>query len=148
MLQNLAAQVPLIVLGALTLCVLGWFRCERRLRVLERNLQQCYEALGQMVEIQMNEHRRVNGNLNDIEERIWNLTAPETHSASPLDRKHQVLTLSGKGFGLEEITNRLKIPKGDAELILNLKKYFTSSGMPSARPGGENKRHAEAQLPS
>lgn len=145
MLQIAATPAVLLVLGGLVFCVICWFRCERRLRALERKLQQFSEALGQMAEIQMNEHQKVSGNLNDIEERIWNLTAPDTRSTSPLDRKHQVLTMSRNGFGLDEITKRLNIPKGEAELILSLTKYIGGSGCaPSVQPRGDDTQYAQA----
>ncbi len=142
MIQDTNAYVTLIALGALALCCLGWFRCEKRLRVLERNLRESCEALGQIMDTQMSEHRWISGNFGDIEERILNLSAPETEPTRPLDRRHQVLAMSRKGFGLDEITKRLNIPRGEAELILSLRDYVRGQDSRSARSSGDSRQHA------
>ncbi len=144
MFQDANAHVTLVAFCALAVCCLGWFRCERRMRILEQKLQSSSEALGQMMEIQINEHRRVNGIFGEIEERILNLSAPETEPARPLDRRHQVLTMSRNGFGLDEITKRLNIPRGEAELILSLSDYVKGQVSQSARSNGEGRQHAQA----
>lgn len=48
---------------------------------------------------------------------------PSADAPLPLERRHQVLTLARKGVSAEEISRRLNIPKGEAELILSLRKY-------------------------
>ncbi len=144
MIQDANAYLTLAAFGALALCCLGWFRCERRLRVLERNLRDSSEALGQLMDMQMSEHRWISGNFGDIEERILNLTVPETELARPLDRRHQVLTMSRRGLGLDEITKRLNIPRGEAELILNLRDYVRGQDSKSARLDGGSSQHAQA----
>ncbi|NWG13353.1 MAG: hypothetical protein HXY20_07460 [Acidobacteria bacterium] len=142
MLQDANAHVTLIALGALLVCCLGWYRCSRRLRRLERNLLDSAEALGQMVEIQMSEHRRISGYMDDIEERILSMSAPEAEPPRPIDRRHQVLALSRKGCDLAEITRRLNIPLGEVELILNLKNYLAGQGSQSAPSSGDMRQHA------
>ncbi len=130
--------------GALASTVLLWIRSERRARELERNLQQCSEALCQLVEIQMTEHQQVTRNFGDIEERLLSLVTAESDSARPVDRRHQVLTMSRNGFPLDEIVRRLNIPKGEAELILNLRKYIGGSGSRSDESSRDPRNYAQA----
>jgi hypothetical protein len=97
-----------------------------------------------MVEIQMIEHQKIARNFGDIEERLLSLTTSESDSSRPVDRRYQVLTMSRNGFPLDEIVRRLNIPKGEAELILNLRKYI---GTPESRPdelSGDLKKYAQA----
>jgi hypothetical protein len=115
----------------------------RRLKTLERDLQSFSEAMCQMAEIQMKSYRRVSGNLGDIEERIVELAIPSEDTRVPLERRRQVLALAHKGVALEEITKRLRVPRGEAELILNLRKYMDVSTPRDAKSNGELKRHAQ-----
>jgi len=130
--------------GALASTFLLWIRSEKRIRGLERNLQHCSEALCQMVEIQMTEHQKTARNFGDIEERLLSLTTAESDSTRPVDRRYQVLTMSRNGFALDEIVRRLNIPKGEAELILNLKKYIGASGSKTDETNGDLKKYAQA----
>lgn len=141
---------PLVVLLAFTACgalastILLWIRSERRIRDLERNLQHYCEALCQMVEIQMAEHGKIARNFGDVEERLLSLAAPEGDSIRPVDRRHQVLTMSRNGFAVDEIVRRLNIPKGEAELILNLRKYTGASGPAADGTNGDLQKYAQA----
>jgi hypothetical protein len=130
--------------GALASTFLLWIRSERRARELERNLQHCSEALCQMVEIQMTEHQQIARNFGDIEERLLSLVTSEGDSTRPVDRRHQVLTMSRNGFPLDEIVRRLNVPRGEAELILNLRKYVSASGSKADEPGGDPRKYAQA----
>ena len=96
-----------------------------------------------MAEIQMKNHRKVTGNLGDIEERIVDLAIPSENTRVPLERRRQVLTLAHKGVAIEEITKRLNVPRGEAELILNLRKYMDVATPRAAKSNGELKRHAQ-----
>ncbi len=82
------------------------------------------EDLLQMAELQMEIYRRVSKDLSDIEERVLDLSVPSAEATPPLERRHQVLTLARKGVALDEIARRLHMPRGEAELILNLRKYI------------------------
>lgn len=130
--------------GALASTFLLWIRSERRARELERNLHQCSEALCQMVEIQMSEHKQIARNIGDIEERLLRMVTAEDGSERPVDRRHQVLTMSRNGFPLDEIVRRLNIPKGEAELILNLRKYTSGLGSPGDESSGDLRKYAQA----
>jgi len=119
-------------------------RSEKRVRALEQEVRRCSEVIGQMMELQMRQHQRFVGSINDIEERMLGFAAPGSDSPTPVDRRHQVLTLSRRGFGLEEIARRLSIPKGEAELILSLRKYVGASAPGVAADCGEAREHAQA----
>jgi hypothetical protein len=115
----------------------------RRIKTLEHDLQRFSEAMCQMAEIQMKNYRKVSGNLGDIEERIVELAIPSENTRVPLERRRQVLTLAHKGVAIEEITKRLNVPRGEAELILNLRKYMDVATPRAAKSNGELKRHAQ-----
>ena len=126
---------------------IGYFLIDRkygrRIKALERDLQSFSEAMYQMAEIQMKSYRKVSGNLGDIEERIVELAIPSEDTRVPLERRRQVLALAHKGVALEEITKRLRVPRGEAELILNLRKYMDVSTSRDSKSNGELKRHAQ-----
>jgi hypothetical protein len=99
-------------------------RLSARIQMLEHNLQSISAVMSQMIETQMNSHRKYSANLENLEERMMELSVPSRDSNLPLERRHQVLALARQGVGLEEIVSRLKAPAGEAELILNLGKYM------------------------
>ncbi len=105
----------------------------RRIQSLEQDLLTYSEAMSQMAEMQMKAHQKISGNLADLEERIMDLSVPSQNADLPLERRHQVLALARQGVALEDIVKRLKAPVGEAELILNLRKYM----------GGEKSRSAK-----
>jgi hypothetical protein len=95
----------------------------RRFLALQREVAQFSEDLFQMVDLQMDIYRRVCRNLNDIEEKVLDLSVPSSNGPLPLERRHQVMTLARKGVDPEEIARRLNMPKGEVELIMSLRKY-------------------------
>jgi hypothetical protein len=138
--------LTLIIITAAS-CGIGYFLLDRkygrRIETLERDLQSFSEAMCQMAEIQMKSYRKVSGNLGDIEERIVELAIPSEDTRVPLERRRQVLALAHKGVALEEIAKRLRVPRGEAELILNLRKYMDVSTPRDTKSNGELKRHAQ-----
>ncbi len=118
-------------------------RYGRRIKTLERDLQSFSEAMCQLAEIQMKSQQKVSGNLGDLEERILQLSIPSEDSRLPLERRRQVLTLARKGVAVEEITKRLNVPRGEAELILNLRKYTNPAAPRATKSNGELRRHAQ-----
>jgi hypothetical protein len=145
-------QLLLIVAGVGTVLqgLFGYFLLQKiwfkRLTALERDLQQFSEVMCQMAEIQMKSYRKLNGNLGEIEERIMDLALPSDDSSHQLERRHQVLALARKGVPIDEIIKRLNVPRGEAELILNLRK-FVDVGTAGTGKGNktlvEVKRYAE-----
>jgi hypothetical protein len=99
-------------------------RLAARIQILERDLQGISGMMSQLIEMQMNSHRKYSSNIENLEERMMELSVPSHDSDLPLERRHQVLALARQGVGLEEIISRLKAPAGEAELILNLGKYM------------------------
>ena len=96
---------------------------QARFQALRKELARVSEDLVQAVELQGDIYRRVSRELNDIEEKVMDLSVPSSDTPPPLERRHQVLTLARKGVGIDEIARRLNMPKGEAELILSLRKY-------------------------
>jgi len=96
--ESMIASCVMSGCAALTLFLGLWLRSEKRVKALERDLRQCSEAVCQMIELQMREHRRLACSIDDIEERILGYAAPDIGSPKPVDRRHQVLTLSRKGL--------------------------------------------------
>jgi hypothetical protein len=107
--------------------VLQWItkrKLMERIQALERNLLDLSEAVLQMVEVQVKAHKKFSEGLEDVEERIMELSVPSHDSDLPLERRHQVLALARRGVPLGDIVKRLKAPVGEAQLILNLQKYM------------------------
>lgn len=117
-----------LVLGAAALLAVGgcfivqlvW---RRRFLALQGEVRRLSEDLLQVVELQSEVYRRVCRGLTDVEERVLELSVPSGDAPLPLERRHQVLTLARKGVAVDEIARRLNMPKGEAELILSLRKY-------------------------
>ena len=116
----------------------------RRMQDLERQLRQLSEAMCEMAETQIKAYEKVSVNIGDIEERMLDLAVPAADSAPPLERRHQVLALANKGVALEEIVRRLNIPRGEAELILGLRKYVGRAAPRESMAAGEVKRYVQA----
>ncbi|NLT65034.1 MAG: hypothetical protein GXX84_00355 [Acidobacteria bacterium] len=113
----------------------AWRRMMRRIAVLEGDLKAVSDAMFQMTALQMKSHEKVSGRFEEIEERIMELSVPSHDSSLPLERRHQVLSLSRQGVEIGEIVRRLKAPVGEAELILNLSRY---AGGGNSRPGSHS----------
>jgi hypothetical protein len=108
----------------------------KRIKQLEQDLQHFSEAMGQMAEIQTRTYRKLSGTLGSLEERILDLSLPTNDPNLPLERRHNVLALARKGASIDEIVSRLRVPRGEAELILDLRKYM-DSGSGRAATGKE-----------
>ncbi len=110
----------LVAVGGCFILILVW---RRRVRALQGELRRLSEDLLQVVELQSDVYRRVCRALADVEEKVLDLSVPSGDAPLPLERRHQVLTLARKGVAVDEIARRLNMPKGEAELILSLRKY-------------------------
>jgi hypothetical protein len=125
--------VPILSAGAAyALTRSAW---ERRIRALEEDLVTCSEVVFHMADTQTVFHSRLTGAIGEIEERILDVSVPPRSSATALDRRHRVLALARKGVDLEEISKRLNIPEGEAQLILNLRKYMRKGVAPAPASG-------------
>ncbi len=118
----------------------------KRIGTLEEDLRQCNETVSQMAELQMKAYQKLSANLGDMEDRLMELAIPSAERALPLERRHNVLALANKGIPLDEIVDRLNVPRGEAELILSLRKYMTGAAARAAKSGGERKRHGHTSM--
>lgn len=107
-----------------------------RLDGIERQMKSLAEDVLQMAELQMEIFHRVTRDLAGLEERVLDLTVPSADPSLPLEKRHQVLTLARKGVELEEISRRLNIPRGEAELVMNLKRYLDGRETQNTAPEG------------
>ena len=113
----------------------------RRTEALERGLGHISDAISQLADFQMKTHQRSSVHFEDIEERLMELSVPSQDSSLPLERRHQVVALARQGVSIEEIGKRLKAPVGEAELILNLRKYMGGEGSPAGKIRGQAAQH-------
>ncbi len=117
-----------LILGAAVLLAAGgcfvvqviW---RRRFQTLQGEVKRLSDDLLQAVELQSDVYHRMCRGLSDVEEKILDLSVPSGDAPLPLERRHQVLTLARKGVAVDEIAHRLHMPKGEAELILSMRKY-------------------------
>jgi len=120
-------KLSLVFALAVILGLCQWIthrRLVRRIHALERDLHHISDVASQLAEVQMKTFEKHSASFEDLEERIMELSVPSHDSSLPLERRHQVLTLARQGVALEDIVKRLKAPVGEAELILNLRKYM------------------------
>jgi hypothetical protein len=113
----------IVVLVAAALHLILKRKLDRRIEKLEQDLQQISSAMSQMAEIQLKNHEMLSSNIADLEERMVELSIPSFDESLPLEKRHQVLSLARQGMSLEGIVQKLKAPVGEAELILNLRRY-------------------------
>lgn len=110
---------------------------QRRMRSLRQEVARLSEDMLQMAELQMEIYQRVSRGLSEVEEKVLDLSVPSTGVPLPLERRHQVLTLARKGISVDEIARRLNMPKGEAELILSLRKYTEARTPDPAHPAAQ-----------
>ncbi len=126
-------------------CFISQLVWRRRFLALQGELRRLSEDLLQVVELQSDVYHRVSRGLSDVEEKVLELSVPSVDAPLPLERRHQVLTLARKGIAVDEIARRLNMPKGEAELILNLRKYADVKGEASRLK--EPNRYASSGVP-
>jgi hypothetical protein len=137
--------VSLIFALAISVGVCQWIsnrRLVRRIHELEQDLQHFSDVVSQMAEIQIKTFEKHSASIENLEERIMELSIPSHDTSLPLERRHQVLALSRQGVPLEDIVKRLKAPVGEAELILNLRKYMGGVHIRNAKMNEQVKKHA------
>jgi len=117
-------------------------RMVRRIHELERDLQRFSDVMSQMADVQVKTFEKHSASIENLEERIMELSVPSHDSSLPLEKRHQVLALSRQGVPLEDIVKRLKAPVGEAELILNLRKYMGGANARSAKMNEQVRKHA------
>jgi hypothetical protein len=113
----------------------------RRYESVRKELEKVSEDLSQIVELQSQFYERMRRDLTDLEGKVLDLAVPSSETPLPLQRRHQVITLARKGISSDEIARRLNMPKGEAELILSLRKY---TEVKTAEAAGSLKTYARA----
>jgi hypothetical protein len=124
-------------------CLVSLRLWRRSFRTLRREVMRFSEDLFQMADLQKDIYHRICRDLNGLEERILDLAVPSSDGPLPLERRHQVLTLARKGADLGEISRRLNMPTGEAELILRLRKFMEAK-QPPQQASGAPKGHTRA----
>jgi hypothetical protein len=133
--------VFIAVAGSLIFCWSTTRKMLQRIQRLEQELRRTSDAVSQLAEIQMQSHKKYSVRIEEMEERIMELSVPSHDSNLPLERRHQVLALSRQGVALEDIVKRLKAPVGEAELILNLSKYMGGESASAGRMNSQVKQY-------
>jgi hypothetical protein len=116
-----------------TVCAAGiqaWLgrAAERRIAGLEQDLRMVADALTQLADVHEKSHRKLSETTAALESRVLEMSSPEAHEQPiPLERRHRVLALARNGMSVDEIVARLGTPRGEVELIVNLKKYADTS---------------------
>jgi len=128
----------LLVLAALSGVIIFYFvsgkKMQRRIEVLEEDLARYAEVIGKMAEVQSRTFEKFSVRFEELDERVLNLSVPSQDPEMPLEKRHQVLTLAKRGVPIDEIVERVKAPVGEAELILNLRKYQSGLVKNTATP--------------
>jgi len=137
-----------LLLAASGLLSLHWM-WQRRYTAVQKELADVSEELFQMAELQVELYRKVAHEISDVEEKLLELAVPAEDPAPPLGRRSQVLTLSGKGLSTREISDKLRMPAGEVELILNLKKFLQgrNAPLPARTPGSAGPRAGAMAAP-
>lgn len=138
----------LIYLSITVFLLLSGFWClhwllRRRTASIREELAGISGDMIQMIELQMEVFRKMKGSLADMEEMVAGLMIPSSEQSLPLERRYQVLALARRGLPVEEIAARLDVPRGEADLILRLRRYIDAQA-PKVRPNGSLKRIAQA----
>ena len=111
------------VVGGVILYQAARKKLQRRVEALEDDLARYAELIAKIAEVQSRTFEKFSGRFDELEERILDLSVPSQNPEMPLEKRHQVLTLAKQGVPLDEIVEHVKAPVGEAELILNLRKY-------------------------
>lgn len=122
-LDGLSLGLGAVILLAVGGSLIAQLHAKRRYLKLQGEVKRISEDLLQVVELQADVYHRMCRSIKDIEEKILELSVPSGDAPLPLERRHQVLTLARKGVAVDEIARRLNMPKGEAELILSLRRY-------------------------
>ena len=109
-------------------------KLQRRIEALEEDLVRYAEVIAKIAEVQSRTFGKFSGRFDELEERILDLSVPSQNPEMPLEKRHQVLALAKQGVPLEDIVERVKAPVGEAELILNLRKYQSGLLKKAAAP--------------
>jgi len=112
-----------VLAGGIILYLFERKRTRRCIEAMEEDIARYAEVVSKMAEVQSKTFQKFSGRFDELDERFLDLSVPSRNPEMPLEKRHQVLTLAKQGVPLEDIVERVKAPVGEAELILNLRKY-------------------------
>lgn len=118
---HIAINMILIVLGtALYLAA----RRKDLMRIAEMR-NEFAEAIRELVTWSEHAYKDLSREVKRLQDQLAERARPDDVQTSfnNLDKRSHVISLAEKGLDLDEISQRLNVPKGEAELIINLKKY-------------------------
>jgi len=95
----------------------------RRIQILEKDVARYADVIDKMADVQSKTLEKFSRRFEELDERLLDLSVPSWDPEMPLEKRHRVLTLAKQGVPMDEIVERVKAPVGEAELILNLRKY-------------------------
>jgi hypothetical protein len=83
------------------------------------------EAIRELVTWSERAYKDLSREIKQIQDQLAEPARPDDVQTSfnNLDKRSHVIALAEKGLDLDEISQKLNVPKGEAELIINLKKY-------------------------
>ena len=109
--------------GVVILYCAARIKTQRRIEALERDVARYAEFVARIADVQSKTFEKFSSRFEELDERIMDLSVPSQIPDMPLEKRHQVLSLARRGVPIEEIVERVNTPVGEAELILNLRKY-------------------------
>jgi hypothetical protein len=115
-----------VLLGGIILYSAARKKLLRRIETLEEDMVRYSELIAKMADVQSRTFEKFSGRFEELEERVLDLSVPSQNPEMPLEKRHQVLSLAKRGVPIDEIVERVQAPVGEAELILNLRKYQNS----------------------
>jgi len=111
------------LLGVTVLYLASRRKVQRRIEALEADMARYAEVVARMADVQSKTFEKFSSRFEELDERVLELSVPSQDPEMPLEKRHQVLSLARRGVPIEEIVERVKAPVGEAELILNLRKF-------------------------
>lgn len=106
----------------LFVCFFLFFLTARKERLrreeLTHKMDKMAEMLGEMVQLNESAFRNMSRTVRALENGIQK--TEKTASPSSTEKKHRILSLLSRGLAVDEIIQRLNVPRGEVELIANL----------------------------
>jgi len=112
-----------VVVGGTIIYHAARIKLQRRIEALEEDIARYADVLAKIADVQSKTFEKFSRRFEELDERVLDLSIPSWDPEMPLEKRHQVLALAKKGASIDEIVERAKTPVGEAELILNLRKF-------------------------
>jgi len=123
--QDIVMLTLIAVDGCLFLAFFIMFfllRNERKRRsILEENTNKIAGMLEEMIALNESAFRNVTRTIRTLESGIKKSSIKELSST---EKKHRILRMLNNGFSMDDIAQRLNVPKGEVELVANLGQWM------------------------